>query len=121
MNKKITLILIIILIAVAGFIYLIYPRQGNDNQSSQLDVFAQCLAGKGATMYGAYWCSHCQNEKKAFGNSFQFVPYVECTQEPKKCLAAGIEGYPTWIFGDGRRFEGEQGLQRLSIESGCPL
>ena len=71
-------------------------------------------------MYGAYWCSHCQNEKRAFGDSFRFVPYVECTRETAKCAAAGIEGFPTWIFPDGRKLVGEQGLRRISQESGCP-
>ena len=32
-------------------------------------------------MYGAYWCPHCQAQKKVFGESFQYVPYVECTQQ----------------------------------------
>lgn len=88
---------------------------------ASLDAFAQCLAQKGATMYGAYWCSVCKEEKKAFDNSFRFVSYVECTAEPQKCLDAGIKGYPTWIFPDGRKFEGKQGIEKLSQESGCPL
>ena len=32
------------------------------------DALAQCLTAKGVKMYGAYWCSHCQNQKKAFGD-----------------------------------------------------
>lgn len=72
-------------------------------------------------MYGAKWCPHCQNEKKAFGDSFRLVPYVECPDDPKKCLAAGINGYPTWVFPDGKKLEGEQGLEKLSQASGCPL
>ncbi len=89
--------------------------------SGQYDAFAQCLTDKGAVMYGANWCSHCQNEKRAFGDSFRHVSYVECTEEPAKCRAAGVEGYPTWLFPDGRRLVGEQGLQKLSSESGCLL
>ncbi|MEK7506566.1 MAG: hypothetical protein AAB566_00730 [Patescibacteria group bacterium] len=89
--------------------------------SANLDAFAQCLAEKKITMYGAEWCPHCLNEKKAFGDSFKYIPYVECPQEPNKCLAAGIRGYPTWLMPDGRKLEGEQGINRLSAESGCPL
>lgn len=99
-------------------IYLLYFQQ---QTSGQLDVFAQCLAEKNITMYGADWCSHCQSEKKAFGDSFRFVPYVECPDNPQKCLAAGINGYPTWEFPGGKKLEGEQGLEKLSQESGCPL
>lgn len=87
----------------------------------QYDEFARCLAAKNITMYGADWCTHCQNEKLAFGDSFRLVPYVACPQNIKECLARGIEGYPTWIFPDGRKLAGEQGLQKLAAASGCPL
>lgn len=72
-------------------------------------------------MYGAEWCSHCQNEKKAFGDSFQYVPYVECPAAPQKCLEKKITGYPTWIFPDGKALIGEQGLSKLSEASSCAL
>ncbi|MDP3996710.1 MAG: hypothetical protein Q8P86_03400 [bacterium] len=83
--------------------------------------FAQCLAEKEVTMYGAAWCAHCQNEKKRFGDSFDAVPYVECPDNPQVCLDKEIEGYPTWILPDGRKLLGEQGLEKLAKESGCPL
>lgn len=96
-----------------------------------LEDFANCLTDKGIVMYGAEWCPHCKNEKKRFGAAFEDVAYVECPDEPEKCITAGIEGYPTWIFPDGysptgspvkgKIFKGEQGLEKLSKESGCPL
>lgn len=85
------------------------------------DQFAQCLAEKKLTMYGASWCSHCQNEKKPFGDSFKYVPYVECPDNTQVCLNAGINGYPTWIDADGKKYEGEQGLPGLSKISDCEL
>ncbi|MDI6734448.1 MAG: thioredoxin domain-containing protein [Patescibacteria group bacterium] len=121
MNKKIiqsTVIVLMIVVLIWVMWYFSRPRGGS---FSNLDNFAKCLTEKGAVMYGAKWCSHCQNEKKAFGDSFKHVSYVECPDEPQKCTAVGIEGYPTWIFGDGKRLEGEQGLQRLSEASGCSL
>lgn len=79
-------------------------------------------------MYGAESCPHCQNEKKAFGSSFRYIPYVECPDDPQKCIAAGVNVYPTWIFPAspagppaGRKLEGEQGIEKLAKESGCPL
>jgi len=104
---------------VALTILIWRPREAAD--SAPLEAFARCLTDKGAVMYGAYWCSHCQNEKKAFGKSFEFINYVECTEKPDLCTAASIAGYPTWIFPDGRRLEGEQGLKRLAEASGCAL
>ncbi len=105
------------IIAIATVIVLSYRQQVN----GELNSFAQCLADKQITMYGAEWCSHCQEEKKAFGDSFQLVSYVECPDDPNKCLAVGIKGYPTWVFPDGKKFEGKQGLEKLSQESGCLL
>ncbi|MBI4992040.1 MAG: hypothetical protein HZB99_02375 [Candidatus Harrisonbacteria bacterium] len=93
----------------------------NRNTDTIMDSFAQCLADEKIVMYGANWCSHCQNEKKQFGRSFRFVPYVECPKDPKRCLAAGIESFPTWIFPDGKKLVGEQGLENLAKESRCKL
>lgn len=116
-TKSKYLILIVVLAAAVGFVLLL-PR---DKSEGNFDAFAQCLAEKKVTMYGADWCAHCQKEKAAFGESFRFVPYVECSTDPQKCLAAGITGYPTWVLPDGKRLEGEQGLEKLSQESGCSL
>ena len=36
----------------------------------------------GARMYGAFWCSHCQEQKLAFGREAQpDLPYIECFPE----------------------------------------
>ena len=47
--------------------------------SGQLDDFAQCLTDKEAVFYGAFWCPHCQAQKRMFGNSVKLLPYVECS------------------------------------------
>lgn len=96
-------------------------RPVKSSQTSQAEVVAQCLADQGVTMYGAAWCPHCQNEKRAFGEAFKLIHYVECPEEPNKCLAAGITGYPTWIWPDGRRLEGEQGLAKLAAAGNCSV
>src|SRR3989344_5217158 len=114
--KKILLIAVVVL-AVIIFWFLRSPEQA----SGQLDEFAKCIAANDITMYGADWCPHCQNEKKAFGSSFGYIPYVECPDNPKQCIDMGITEYPTWIFWDGRKFESEMGINKLSRESGCPL
>lgn len=114
-----------------AIIVIFFLNIGLQKSNSALDAFAQCLSGKNIVMYGAGWCSHCQNEKKNFGSSFKHISYVECPKDPQKCLAMGIEGYPTWIFPDGysptgssvkgKRLMGEQGLEKLARESGCLL
>jgi hypothetical protein len=119
MNKK---LYIMILVAIAVLVVLFVWRQFADTTLVvAYDDFAKCIASKGTIMYGVEWCSHCQNEKKALGDSFKYIPYVECPTDPNKCVSLGINGYPTWIFGDGRRHEGELGLTGLSRETGCEL
>ena len=94
--------------------------------SGALDSFAQCLADKGATMYGTTWCSHCQNQKALFGAAFKSVRYVECSvagnpnAQSSACAAAGIAGYPTWTFKDGTRAEGELPFAILAYKTSCP-
>ncbi|MCR4328266.1 MAG: hypothetical protein NUV53_01985 [Patescibacteria group bacterium] len=117
-SKQTILGLVFVGVVAGGLWWLLYdPLPANGTY----DAFSQCLADKKFVMYGAEWCSHCQNEKRAFGDSFQYVSYVECPTEPEKCVAQKIEEYPTWITGDGERLVGEQGLQKLSERSGCAL
>jgi len=119
MNKKILFVIILIFLAIIFTAFYFYKPATTTN--ARLDNFAKCLASKNITMYGTYNCPHCLNEKKAFGSSFQYVSYVECTREPDKCVKAGITEVPTWAFPDGRKFVGEQGPEKLSQESGCLL
>lgn len=120
MEKLTTKLIIVVAVVMAGLAFW-YFLVRTPEASSEVISFAQCLAENKITMYGAEWCPHCQNEKRAFGSAFQYVPYVECPDNPALCEEKGIKGYPTWIFPDGRKLEGEQGLYGLSETSGCPL
>lgn len=91
-----------------------------------LETFAQCLSDKGAKMYGASWCSHCQKQKAEFGSAVHAVPYVECGAGPRPqdgqtavCAAAGVSVYPTWTFRDGTRAEGELPFAILAYKTSC--
>ena len=95
------------------------------NAPSINDGLAQCLTEKGTKMYGAWWCPHCQAQKKVFGNAFKYVDYVECSDAAKnmtkQCVDAGITGYPTWVFADGAKLSGEQDFDTLADKTGCEL
>ena len=98
----------------------------NPSSPSAYDDFAKCLSAKGATMYGAFWCPHCKDQKASFGNSWQYVKYIECSTPDGKnqldvCKDANIQGYPTWVFADGSRLEGQVSMQELSLKTSCPL
>lgn len=101
---------------ILGARQIFFPNQAVGEEVTRL---AQCLGEKQVTMYGAAWCPHCQNEKRLFGESFKYVPYVECPADPKRCQTMDINGYPTWVLPDGTKLVGEQGLEKISIASGC--
>lgn len=117
---QIIFIIIIIVILIGTGVFILSLKEESISKES-LEGFAKCLADKGAIMYGNYNCVHCQNEKNAFGESFKFIKYVECTENPKICIDAGIEVVPSWIFSDGKKLTGRQGIEKLSKESGCLL
>jgi hypothetical protein len=122
MNYKTIIAYIIIVVGIiAAIVWSAEKSKAGDLPQSVLVPFAQCLAEKKITMYGAAWCTHCKAEKARFGEAFKYVPYVECPENEKLCLDKGIKGYPTWIDSIDTKYEGEQGLDNLSKISGCPL
>jgi hypothetical protein len=108
----------------------VYLWQSSGNRPGDYDEFAKCLAASGTKMYGAFWCSHCNNQKEDFGRSSWKIfadagGYVECStperQQTEVCRQAGITGYPTWRFPGGSEQSGEVDFYTLSQKSGCPL
>lgn len=113
-------------ILLITFVTAILPAPVGTAQSNTLDGFATCLADKKATMYGSFLCAHCDDQKKLFGSSFRYVPYVECSVRGSRqmtfpCIAAQIRYTPTWIFADSERRTGLQSLKDLSAKTGCTL
>ena len=93
--------LAVIAIIVFGAVWLV---KGGSKQN--LDEFAQCIEQSGAKFYGAFWCPHCHNQKELFGDSVDYLPYVECSEADGQnqtpiCNQVGIESYPSWTFADG--------------------
>lgn len=79
---------------------------------------AEALLAHDARMFGAYWCSHCYDQKETLGaEAFAKLPYVECAADGKNtkrdlCTEVGIKGYPTWQI-DGELYAGEKDLAAL--------
>jgi hypothetical protein len=86
------------------------------------EEFGRCLTNKGAIFYGASWCPHCRAQQLTLGDAMSHVHYVECADDGKStCKKAGVNSYPTWVFGDGSRALGEQSLAHLAAKTGCAL
>ncbi|MBI2102806.1 hypothetical protein HYT55_03130 [Candidatus Woesearchaeota archaeon] len=111
---------LIIFFILISLIFLI----GCSSNSTKYDYFASCLTEKGVAMYGAFWCSHCKDQKEMFGSSFQYINYVECSlpdgsTQTEYCVKKEIKGYPTWELENGTRLEGTVSLEDLSQKTGC--
>jgi hypothetical protein len=85
------------------------------------DDFAKCLTQKGAVMYGLATCSHCLDQKKMFGSSFQYVTYVECSIDSALCQSKGVESVPVWEITGSLITPGAVSLTQLSVLTSCPL
>ncbi|MDO8425640.1 MAG: hypothetical protein Q7T01_03970 [bacterium] len=109
------------LVLLGGAIF--FTSRGKQNPAAE--ALALCLKEKGVVEYGAYWCPNCQEQKQRFGSGAKLIDYVECAMpgnpraQSPKCQAAGITGYPTWVFPDGNRLVGLQSLERLAEAAGC--
>ena len=108
-------------------------RVKRPKSTDQANELAEYLSRTGAKFYGAYWCPHCSRQKEMFGREAWSVlakgygsgrgAYVECS--PKgygadvlACSKAGIDGFPTWRFGNGKEGSGEMTLDRIAEMSG---
>ena len=116
---------LLLAILVTGIV-IVSGCAANNKGTGRYDDFAKCLTEQGAKFYGAYWCPHCENQKGMFGNSIDYVNYIECSLpnragQTEECIQAGIKSYPTWEFQDGKRVEGVMSFEQLSQNSGCGL
>lgn len=96
-------------------------KDDSSDQSSALGL-ANHLTMIGAQMFGAYWCPHCQEQKKKFGDAFSAVDYVECdpggeAPQTQLCLESEIEAFPTWVI-NGEHHLGVHSLEELAELSG---
>lgn len=129
MEQKIIIGVVGVLVLAAIGIFMFAPAPAvtvSTIPAGTYTAFAQCLKESGTTFFGAFWCPHCQAQKKLFGDASELLPYVECSTADGKsqlavCKEAGVSSYPTWEFPDKTRQTGEVPLAILSEKTGCAL
>jgi thiol-disulfide isomerase/thioredoxin len=110
-------ILVIIAVIIGGIVWY-------SNQPGQYDGFAACIKESNAKFYGAFWCTHCQDQKALFGKSAKNLPYVECSTpdgqgQTQICKDNKIESYPTWQLPDGTLRVGTMTFEELASSTDC--
>ena len=126
MKSQKTLLIIVGIIIIALFAFFVLKLKNSAATPGNYDNFTKCLTNNEVKMFGAYWCPHCENQKKMLGTSFQYVNYIECSLpnragQTEICKQEGIQSYPTWEFKGGKRLSGELTFKQLSENSGCQI
>ena len=100
------------------------PAKAKRESTDQAVALAKYLQSTGAIMYGAFWCPHCSRQKELFGKeAWKYISYVECSPKGYRtkyatCLEKGVDGYPSWKFGNGKSQGGEMELMDIVKMSG---
>jgi len=95
------------------------PPAITEKSSPEALRIAKELKKLNAKFYGAFWCSHCYDQKQALGKeAMAMIPYVECDKDGhnsqrKLCKEKKIPGYPSWEI-NGEIYPGEQKLSELN-------
>ena len=105
-----TVVLVLLVVLLA------WPSGDAGDGGGDYDDFAKCLTDEGMTMYGTDWCSACSKQKEMFGDSFDYIDYVNC--DFNDCSL--VKGYPTWMKdGEPAGDMGTKTFDVLSELTGC--
>ena len=95
------------------------PRIRTDSTDQSIALAKKIVSSEiDGKLYGAYWCSHCNNQKQLFGmEAANIFPYIECDKNGANsqnalCREKKLKGYPTWEL-QGKLFPGEKSLDEL--------
>lgn len=123
-DKTIYYIAGILVVIIGAIVFAVARPTGQTTTSGQgggaFDEFAECLTDNGAIFYGTEWCGFCQQQKAMFGDSMDYVNFIDCDENRNTCMSEGIRGYPTWKI-DGQLYSGVQQMSRLSELTGCDV
>jgi uncharacterized membrane protein len=119
-------VLAALLILVLHGTYTATPAEPIGPEDPAIRALAEHLVDQGALFYGASWCNHCQEQKRIFGASAARLPYIECSPggpnaaQLRRCSAAGVRSYPTWVI-NGQSYVGVvMSLAQLASASKFP-
>lgn len=92
------------------------------HDAAWIERLAKTLTEKGMVLYGAYWCTHCKDQKAEFGDALKYVDYVECdpsgpSANVDECSANNIKSYPTWVY-QGQKVDPSGNLVAISDDTG---
>lgn len=115
-SKTKNILTTILFVALAVAIGVVVMSLTQKPQNTDADV-AKCI-GKNSVLYVQLGCHACENQKKIFGDNYQFLNIVDCFYTQDKCIEKNITATPTWVI-DGEKYVGVQTSQLLMDLTGC--
>ena len=98
---------------------LYLPPDITTTSTEQAFRVGEKLKNLNSKMFGAYWCSHCYDQKQAFGKEAyeKYIQYIECASDGADnqvgfCKESKVPGYPTWQI-NGKLYPGQKTLDEL--------
>ena len=107
---------LIIILIIAGGIYLASDSQGGENSETSEEI-AKCIANK-STLYIQLGCHACETQEEILGNNYKYINTVDCFYEQDKCIEKEITATPTWII-EGERYTGYKKVDKLKELADC--
>ncbi len=95
--------------------------QASKTNTVKEDNLAKCLTSKWIKLYGMAGCPYCKAQIELFGDDFQYINYINCSEDPNVCVEKWISGVPAWEFIDGSIKSGLHSLEDLADLVGCNL
>lgn len=128
MDKRVKVLISLgILVMIALVLYLAsyaitkytgYSITGKAVYSKEEKIqIAKCLSEKGVVLYCSSLSLNCIMQKKSLGEAFEYVNYVECTDNPDQCIDLSL---PAWKVGD-EFYYGIRDLSKLAESTGCQV
>lgn len=77
----------------------------------------KCLQGKDVILYCSILSLNCQRQKKELGLVYNYINYVECTENPEECKDLSL---PAWKISN-KFYYGIKDAGKLAESTGCKI
>lgn len=117
-RKSIFIFLMGIMLSLCLFISGCTTNGNNNSSNGALYTDTISCIANNSEVYIMQGCTACALQANLFGEDFNNLNVIDCTQEPQKCVDADILSVPTWII-KGERYYGVQRVAKIMDLAGC--
>ena len=112
--KKDTKVYLILSIIIILIIIAIFWLKGN----GEINEKEAICVGENSVLYVKLGCPACEKQKEMFGEFYQYLTIIDCSNNLQECMDAEIIGTPTWIINE-KLHPRVQSIEKLKQLTGC--